>query len=386
MRVGFLFNHDQIHQVRHSLPIALALSRRHNSIQTVVAVSSDRIAAEVTRLARELGVASLELVRLGLKSGPARVVGRVLRGMVPIEKVLLYRDNLDFFRSLDALVVTERTSLLLKTQYGLNDLPMFLQDHGAGDRAVGFGGQERLFDHILAAGPKIRDRMIRDAGVDPSRISITGYPKFDLAEDDPFRPPAHWAGRRTVLYNPHLSPHLSSWYREGRAILDYFQRSDRYNLIFAPHIMLFHRKVVVSIDELGVGMPGRLAAKYREAPNILIDTGGRRLVDMSYTRAADLYLGDASSQVYEFLREPRPCVFVNANNRAWKGDANFAHWRAGPVVQGADELDAALDESVDRHASRYAPIQRELMRYTFDLRSEPAADRAARRISELVAA
>ena len=109
MRVGFLFNHDQIHQIRHSLPIALALSRQHNSIQAVIAVSSDLIAAEVRRLASELGSATLELVQLGLKSGPARVVGRALRGVAPMEKVLLYRDNLDFFRSLDALVVTERT-------------------------------------------------------------------------------------------------------------------------------------------------------------------------------------------------------------------------------------------------------------------------------------
>jgi hypothetical protein len=27
MRIGFLFNHDQVHQVAHSLPIALALAR-----------------------------------------------------------------------------------------------------------------------------------------------------------------------------------------------------------------------------------------------------------------------------------------------------------------------------------------------------------------------
>ena len=27
MRIGFLFNHDQVHQVAHSLPIALALAK-----------------------------------------------------------------------------------------------------------------------------------------------------------------------------------------------------------------------------------------------------------------------------------------------------------------------------------------------------------------------
>lgn len=386
MRVGFLFNHDQIHQIRHSLPIALALSRQHNSIQAVIAVSSDLIAAEVRRLASELGSATLELVQLGLKSGPARVVGRALRGVAPIEKVLLYRDNLDFFRSLDALVVTERTSLMLKTQYGLTDLPMFLSDHGAGDRAVGFGATARRFDHILAAGPKIRDRMVRDAGVDPDRISVTGYPKFDLGPAPAFELPREWAGRPTVLYNPHVSPHLSSWYRQGRAILEHFYNAPDYNLIFAPHIMLFHRKMVVSIDRPGLALPGTIPAKYRQAANILIDTGSRRSVDMSYTQAADIYLGDASSQVYEFIRQPRPCVFVNPRNLAWRGDPNFSHWRAGPVIETGEGLGEALERAVADHGAVYGPIQRELVDYTFDLRPEPAAQRAARCISTLLAA
>ena len=28
MHIGFLFNHDQLHQVAHSLPVAAALTRR----------------------------------------------------------------------------------------------------------------------------------------------------------------------------------------------------------------------------------------------------------------------------------------------------------------------------------------------------------------------
>lgn len=29
---------------------------------------------------------------------------------------------------------------------------------------------------------------------------------------------------------------------------------------------------------------------------------------MTYTPAADIYLGDVSSQSYEFLLDPRPCL------------------------------------------------------------------------------
>lgn len=56
--------------------------------------------------------------------------------MRPVRKIDMYRDNLDLFRSLDALVVTEKTSLIIKTGYGL-DLPIVHTRHGAGDRAIG---------------------------------------------------------------------------------------------------------------------------------------------------------------------------------------------------------------------------------------------------------
>lgn len=376
MRIGFLFNHDQIHQVAHSLPIALALLP---DADVVLAATNDRLADEIRRLAAAAGHPEIEPVRLSLSSGSSALLQRALGRVLPARKLLIYRDNLDFFRSLDALVVTERTSLLLKTRYGL-DLPIILADHGAGDRAIGFGAETSRFDYILAAGPKIRDRLIADAGVDPDRIATTGYPKFDLKRaSDPHLPFAG-NGRTTVLYNPHVSPHLSSWYTAGRDVLDYFLASDRYNLIFAPHVMLFERRWALSIDKLRAARPGALDPKYRAASHIHIDLGSRAATDMSYTDAADVYLGDASSQIYEFLKRPRPAVFINASGAAWEEDRNFAHWRAGPVIERAAELDRALDDAVTQHASRYEPIQRALFDYTFDIGAEPARVRAARAI------
>src|SRR3546814_12960419 len=82
---------------------------------------------------------------------------------------MLYRDNLDFFRTLDMLVVAEKTSLLLKSRYGLSNLFMVHTRHGAGDRAIGFDKASAGFDHILCSGEKIRRRLIVDAGVDPDR-------------------------------------------------------------------------------------------------------------------------------------------------------------------------------------------------------------------------
>ena len=45
---------------------------------------------------------------------------------------------------------------------------------------------------------------------------------------------------------------------------------------------------------------------------------------MAYTQRADIYLGDVSSQVYEFLLNPRPCVFLNPRRFDWRETATIA--------------------------------------------------------------
>jgi len=254
------------------------------------------------------------------------------------------------------------------------------------DRAIGFNAKTALFDHVLAAGPKIRDRLIRDAGVAADRITITGYPKFDAFPDSGAALPMQANGKPTVLYNPHPSPHLSSWYRMGKEVLDFFLRSSRYNLIFAPHVMLFQRGITVTIDRLRIARTGTVDPRCSAAPHIHIDTGSVASTDMSYVHAADIHLGDVSSQVYEFLLRPRPCVFLNAHGHAWREDENFAHWQAGRVIEDVGQLGEALDIAVELHEPIHRPIQQRLFDYTFSREDEPAAVRAAQSITDFVLA
>jgi hypothetical protein len=377
MKIGFLFNHDQIHQVAHSLPIAIAMTRLAPKVEIVVATANSRVADEVKRISAAQGV-TLPTVQLSLRR-PLTRIARRLEAILPVTKLGIYRDNLDFFASLDVLVVAEKTSLMLKSHYHLDHLRIIHTRHGAGDRAIGFDKASAKFDHVLVSGSKIRDRLIEEAGLSPDRLSTVGYPKFDLLPATPKRLPFQANGKPTVLYNPHPSPHLSSWYKHGRAVLDYFLNDDRYNLIFAPHVMLFHRRFVLTIDKLRIDRPGLIDKRVLDAPHIHVDLGSRASTDMTYTSAADIYLGDVSSQVYEFLHRARPCLFLNSQNADWRGNPNYGHWQTGEVLNEPADLGAALDRAVREH-EHYLPVQQELFRRSFDLTEERSADRAARAI------
>lgn len=383
VRIGFLFNHDQIHQVAHSLPIALALSKREPSLEVIVATTNKKLRAEVERILGVLGSANVQLVDLRLRSAFSRRLADLLDRYVPTAKLAIYRDHLPFFASLDVLVVAEKTSLILKSRYGLTDLKLIHTRHGAGDRAIGFNAASALFDHVLVSGPKVRDRLIADAKLAADRISIVGYPKFDLAPEGPFRLPFEAGSGPTVLYNPHVSPHLSSWYRDGRGVLDFFVDHPEYNLIFAPHVMLFERPFVLTIDKLRIDRPGTIDAKYLQAKNIHIDLGSRLSTDMTYTLAADLYLGDVSSQIYEFLVRPRPSIFINSHGVNFEKDPNYAHWQSGEVIDGLAEFGPALARAWERHAD-YLPTQARLFKEAFDLNESPSSVRAADAILNFV--
>jgi hypothetical protein len=383
MRIGFLFNHDQIHQVAHSLPIALALARADLGLEIVVATTSRRMTAEVVRLGGGLIGHGIDLVELGLKRRASQVLAAAAEALLPATKLLVYGDNLDFFRALDMLVVAEKTSLILKTRYGLDHLKIIHTRHGAGDRAIGFDRASAGFDHVLVSGRKIRDRLVTEAGVDPERISVVGYPKFDLLARSRPTHPLLDDGRPVVLYNPHVSPHLSSWYEAGRQVLDWFAARDDYHLIFAPHVMLFERPFVVTIDKLRLDWAGRIEERYLRAPNIHIDLGSRASTTMAYTQRADIYLGDVSSQVYEFLLRPRPCVFLNTHRQAWRDDPNYGHWRAGPVIETPDQLGEALASVRAEQEARWRPVQQAMFAESFDLTEEPSALRAARAVARL---
>lgn len=300
MRIAFLFCHRP-DQLWHAAPIAIEMSRLPQGHEVVLCCIDDALAEAFERIAAGWPDHRCRVERIEL--GPLlRLADRMLRSWSSLAKAYVLRFGAERFAGFDALVVPDLSSLKIKRR--LPGLPMVFTNHGAGDRARGYDPRIARFDFVLVAGRKLEQRFIQEGLIRPGEYALAGYPKFDaVAAVAPETPRPFSNDLPTVLYNPHFEPKLSSWQPWGVSVLDYFRsNADRYNLIFAPHQKLFERRL-----RYGAWLPKR----FRDCPGILVDTGSPALADMSYTRAADIYLGDVSSQIYEFLRTPRPCLFLD---------------------------------------------------------------------------
>ncbi|WP_203234630.1 hypothetical protein, partial [Sphingomonas solaris] len=370
-RVAFLFN-AQLHQLMHGLTTAIALAADPAFDVHVIGASRAHLDCAGAMIARA-GGAPITLSRAG--SDMLDAIARAARGAVPL-KLARLAGQLRHLAGFDAIALPERTSILLR-RLGVTGPRYIHLDHGAGDRAVGFDPRIKLFDFVLLPGHKTRGRMLREGYLRPGAHAVVGYPKYDAV--DLMRDPA-WSpfadARPVVLYNPHFSS-LGSWHRMGRAVLEAFAAQDRYNLVFAPHVRLFDdpaRRAAAEAD----------LAVFAGHPRIHLDLGSDRSVDMSYPMLADVYLGDVSSQVYEFLRTPRPCVFLDGQARAWEADENYAHWRFGPVLDGVPDGAGGLIDAIDAARAGhedYRAAQQAGFAETFDLTDEPSSVRAARAIA-----
>lgn len=372
LKIGFLFNHEAPHQIAHSAPIARQMANRHGGFEVTVLATSETLRDHARKLIESEGGGRVDYVLLQ-ESGVQRRIGHWLDAAVPFSRIMNLARHREVLAGFDALVVPERTSLILRRLLGPRTPRLIYTRHGSGDRSIGVSRAAGKFDLVLFSGRKILNRFLEKDYLKPGQYAIVGYPKFDTLVRGPKRR-FFDNDRPTVLYNPHPDPKLSSFYDMGFDVLDYFHRSDKYNLIFAPHIMMFKRKLHISLESFRMRLRREIPERFLNCPHILVDTGSPALLDMTYTRSADIYIGDASSQVYEFALEPRPCVFLNSHQAQWRDNANYLFWTFGPVVSDVRDLDHALAAA---HEPHYRQVQDLVFRQTFDSNGRPASERAA---------
>jgi hypothetical protein len=347
-RIAFLAV-SQAHQFLHWLPAALRLAREPGVEVTVLC--STRAGLEFIRRYDSEGLLRLKRIwapsvhRQGLFTPPKRRLTLLL--------------NYPTIARFPTIVTTETTSAQLYRMPGFRSRIVHLK-HGAGDREGGYNPKHAHFDLTLVNGRKDKDRLIARGLATEEDCLVVGYAKFELVRQN--TEPLFPTDAPIALYNPHFDEELGTWFRHGAKVVREMGRIAAWNFVAAPHVKLRGGPAIQS-----------------GSANVLIDRGSNRSIDMTYTERADVYIGDISSQVYEFLRRPRPCIFLNLDRIDWSSNENYAHWRLGQVIERVEDLAPALDRAHQLQPG-FEEAQRRMTERSLCPSPEPASERQARAI------
>jgi hypothetical protein len=350
--------------VYHGAAIALDLMRRPGVTVTFYYNAPD-VPHHLERIRRAYGAPPVSYVRL--TRTPFEKLVQCMR-VFGLAKEAVLRTNEAALERHDAVISLEDTAEILFGDRPRSARPArVLIVHGAGDRHVPSMPRRARFDLIIVQGEKMKRRFLDMGVARPGHITAPGYPKLDTSRRLlDANAPLFADHRPIVLYNPHKVRGLQSWDRFIEPMLSAFAAQDDYNLIVAPHVKMFRRR----------SERRRARWRARSTPHILIDPGSDRSVDNSYTTAAAVYVGAVSSQVYDFLATPRPCVFLNAHRVDWHRDPHFRFWELGDVIEDPADLLQAVRDAPARH-HLYIERQRELTARSLGDTSPGAAQRAA---------
>ena len=364
-QIGFLLINSVAH-LYHAASIALELSYIANT-HVILYISTLENKEVLEKLAQNYLGNRCEFCFL--KPSLLHKISRLFKKRLHPRVQDIIRHNKKQLLANDALIMTDKHML----KYHNKNRPKYISvGHGAGDRATAFKSRYKDFDYLLVSGEAKWKRMQTEGIVSNKNGKIIGYPKFDCTLKMSPKTTFFKNNKPIVIYNPHFNQSESSWTKWGEYILNYFYNSQDYNLIFAPHILLFSK------TKKG------LTKKYSQAKNIYIDLESHNLTDMSYTRIADIYLGDVSSQVYEFIGyKNRPCLFLNPNQEKWMNNNNFRMWNMGDVISDIDTFDSSIKNAKNNFIN-YAKTQDVYSKETFSTAEIPASQRAAKAISEFM--
>jgi hypothetical protein len=358
--LAFLFLGETL-LIPHLYPILEAVAASHPALPIDAWTATETHEVLIRRWLSECG---LEHVRLRRAPGWRRTADpeKGVNPQLPAKLPMLARLAPSLIRA-RAVVCAEQTSLWLPRLFP--GMPPFIKtSHGVGSTSA--RDDRRRFAAALTLVPSEAERATYlDRGMDPARIVTTGYVKAG------FR---HLAASRlrfardlpAVLYNPHWQRHRSSWWSWGREAVASILGSGRYNLIFAPH------------QRLAETSPGlrEFCASLSGQDDCLCDLDSFAAVDGSYPGAADIYVGDTSSQVLEFLQRPRPVIFLNPGKKDWRADPSLEMWQTGEVIDRPDGLLPAIDAAARRHEAHIA-AQRDFTRRQLGDCEGAAPERAA---------
>jgi hypothetical protein len=370
-KVAFLYV-GGLHQVFHTAAVAAEMSKQPDAdVHCLYANKENRDLFE--EIAKAFGHGRITYRQLKFH----RIWRPFIKAFnVPhAHKMLRLFANRHMLSEFEAIVTPERTSAVLRNWVAPRTRLIHFK-HGAGDGQKGFEERLKSFDMVVVAGEKDRQRLYEENLVKQGACVVAGSIK--LASTNRLNRPVSRLfdnDRPVVLYNPHFNEKLSSWPTWGKAIVESFAQQDTFNLIVAPHIRMFERATASQRKAFtDLAVPGKIA----------VDAGSIASCDMTYIEAADIYLGDVSSQTYEFIAKPRPCIFLNAHGVDWENDKNYAFWHFGYVVKTVENALPALKSAQKLHDAVYKDRQAAMTVPALGEDWQNAPARAARIISDQI--
>jgi hypothetical protein len=355
---------DEIHHVNHFISVAVELAKTNN----VTVLTHPNCPAYFFKTLALFENHKLKVEKLSTL--PFRAFTDKLKNRkLPRKGFWLKKNMKHILKDFDAVIFTDYYHRYVKDTKGKDLFPKLIKfPHGPIGRSYSYNEDLLDFDFQLLFG-NYHFQQMKALGLLSKQYVVAGYPKLDAVKSNRNKP--FFKNKKpTVLYCPHFSPPLSSWHHIGIEVLEFFYNQNKFNLIFAPHINLF--QVKGGFDD------SCIPRKFKTAEHIVIDTGSEESVNMTYVLNSDIYLGDVSSQVYEFIITPRPCIFLNPTNVDHEDHFEFRFWKCGDVVNTIDKLKKSLEACFENFKT-YKPIQTQITQDNFYSESgSTASERASK--------
>ena len=274
-----------------------------------------------------------------------------------------------YLKEADFIITTSHSTPKMLKKFNITKPKIIYQYHGCGDRKYGFDPGFKQFDFMLLPGKYHQARLMEEKIISENHTKVIGWPKFDYSgmagetklfnNDNP-----------TFLYTPHWKVELTSYNKFAEKILKYFSDNPQYNLIFAPHLLIKHWKTAYNYN-INFG--------HFNSDNIRIDYGSDFSTNGAYLKFSDIYIGDVSSMVFEFIAmKLRPCIFLNAHNITWKNNADYRFWEYGQVVDDLEQFDNVVNKSIGD--ASFANLQKTRVQEYLDIQEKKSSLRGAEAI------
>lgn len=370
-RVVFLYLYG-LHQLYHNVVTAMYFSIKNPDIETILLSSNQDHTNAILKAKSFYPDANVKIIEL---PQPLRYrYFNVKKKIYPSVNAMIKRAK-KYVMDADVVVTTSHGTKKMFQKYKIHNPKLVIMKHGAGDREYSFDPAYGNYDLVLVGGAYHFQKMIEKEIVEPKKIKIIGYPKFDYpVESEQIKSDLFKNNNPVILYNPHWHPKYTSYNKYAHYILDFFKKNSNYNLIFAPHILLYHWRVRYRYD---------VDFKKYASDNIHIDFGSTYSSDNTYTSIGDVYIGDVSSLVYEWIAlKPRPCIFLNSNGVSWEHDLYYRFWELGNVVNEESTFPEIFTQTITDNS--FNNLQKSRIKEYMDITNVPSSKRAAIAIRELL--